>query len=344
MPLKILLLSDGRPGHYHLADGVVAAVERITKVELTRLEIARHKLVPARLLRALLKKKLASPAMLLSLGYGISERKLPHADLVVSAGGETLIANIAAAKALGVPNIFCGSLRNVDPKHISVVITSYQRFADRLNHLVTLKPNVMDPDALGRPLQVPVYGAQNPPAIAGLLIGGNAGPTIFRAEDWSALFSFLRKVSEAWGTRWFISTSRRTQDSVGDDVAALAKDHSIVHEFIDYRTAGPGTLKKVFAGSDIILCTEDSSTMVSEAICARLPVVGVSPLQHSFKPEENEYREFLAGNNWCRTLPIAELSVERFARALGEIKPPGENHLDMLAGKLQESLPALFSK
>ena len=34
---------------------------------------------------------------------------------------------------------------------------------------------------------------------------------------------------------------------------------------------------------DAVLVTEDSSTMLSEAVCARLPVVGVSPADHDFK-------------------------------------------------------------
>ena len=41
-PLKALLLSDGRPGHYHLAEGVLAAVARLRPVETVRLEIRSH--------------------------------------------------------------------------------------------------------------------------------------------------------------------------------------------------------------------------------------------------------------------------------------------------------------
>jgi UDP-N-acetylglucosamine:LPS N-acetylglucosamine transferase len=91
------------------------------------------------------------------------------------------------------------------------------------------------------------------------------------------------------------------------------------------------------------VCSEDSSTMISEAAWARLPVVGVSPAHHAFKPEEREYRQLLAHNNWCRFLPIAQLTVDRFARALSEIEPLGENPLDRLAGQLEERLPELFS-
>ena len=126
---------------------------------------------------------------------------------------------------------------------------------------------------------------------------------------------------KAWGTRWLVSTSRRTPDYVADQIAELAKDESVVARFIDYRTAGPGTLPEIFAQAEIIVCTEDSSTMISEAVSARLPVVGVAPQAHRFTDEEQDYRSFLVDNNWCRVLPIAELTPASFAGALSEIKP-----------------------
>jgi mitochondrial fission protein ELM1 len=174
------------------------------------------------------------------------------------------------------------------------------------------------------------------------LIGGNAGPFRSKREEWERLVNFARDVSRAWGTRWLISTSRRTPDYVSDLIAELAKDKTVVERFVDYRTAGPGTLPQVFGKAEAIVCTEDSSTMISEAVSARLPVVGVAPEAHRFTDEETEYRNFLIRNDWCRVLPIAGLNPESFARALSEIAPVGENPLDALAAKLKERLPELF--
>jgi hypothetical protein len=71
----------------------------------------------------------------------------------------------------------------------------------------------------------------------------------------------------------------------------------------------------------VIVCTEDSSTMISEAVSARLPVVGVAPAAHRFTEEEQEYRNFLVANGWCRVLPIAQLDPDTFATAIAEIEP-----------------------
>ena len=79
-----------------------------------------------------------------------------------------------------------------------------------------------------------------------MLIGGNAGPFRYRRGEWERLLDFARGLSKAWGTRWLVSTSRRTPDFVADRVAELAKNESVIAHFIDYRTAGPGTLPDVF--------------------------------------------------------------------------------------------------
>src|SRR5512145_1725978 len=47
-PLKALLLSDGKPGHYHLAEGVLAAVARLRPLDTRRLTVRRSFWLPTR--------------------------------------------------------------------------------------------------------------------------------------------------------------------------------------------------------------------------------------------------------------------------------------------------------
>jgi uncharacterized protein len=342
-PLKVIFLADTRPGHYHLAQGVIAALARLRPVEVTRIEVIRKWIAPTRWLRLRINSKGFFPPRMLRMAYRIDADALPKADLVVSAGGETQMPNICVTRFLDVPSIFCGSLlRGLGPENFDLVISSYAKDAGSDRHMVVLKPSAIDPDALGRPAVVPRYGPELHPCLAGLLVGGNAGPFRYRVEEWERLLGFIAEIAKAWGTRWLVSTSRRTPPAVADRIAELAKDDSVVARFIDYRTAGPGTLPEVFAKAEVIVCTEDSSTMISEAVSARLPVVGVAPTAHRFTDEEQDYRSFLIANGWCRVLPIAALTPDAFASALSAIEPIKENPLDALAAKLKERLPALF--
>lgn len=339
--IRAILLADYRPGHYHVSEGVIKALGRVADVECTRIDIRRRRLVPNRLLRALLKRGVNSER-LIGLGYGLSRKDLGEADLIVSSGGETLVANIAAADLLGADNIFCGSLRHIPPRLFSLVLTSYDRLADEPRHAIVLKPNTMDPDKLGRSGELPRFTSDHPPKLAGCLIGGDSGFFDFREDEWRALAERLGAISRAYGTKWLISTSRRTGDLAGDIFKELARDEDVVQQFVDYRIQGPGTLPDILARADVILCTADSSSMVSEAVSARQPVIGIMPAIFGYKPDEAEYLEFLKARNWCRFLDLTNLDPDLFMATLSEIEPMSHNHLDVLAEVLQKKLPNLF--
>lgn len=343
-PLSVLILSDGRPGHYHLSDGVAAAIGRRRPVVVRRLGLSRRRSIPGRML-ATAATLGAGPAAILRLGYGITKEAVPAADVVISAGGDTLAANVAAARLLGAANIFCGTLRHYRPEAFALVVSSYARHAGLPRHLVALKPNGIDPDTLQLPPDPAGFGAGRSPRIAGLLIGGPSGLFKWRDDEWQRLLAFLGASHQALGVEWVVSTSRRTPDTVADLLQALASRHpGPIARLIDFRHAGPGTLPELFGSVEVILATEDSSTMLSEAVCARLPVVGVAPQRHAFKDEEAEYRTFLTDQNWCRCMALAALTPETFLAALSHVRPLQENHLDRLAAALAERLPGLFAE
>ena len=340
--LRVLMLADEKPGHFRLSEGVIAALERKVSVELDRLEVHRRFLSPGRLLSSMVAKGYA-PHTILKTGYGLQADALPAADLVVSAGGNTLAANIAAARHLDAANIFIGSLRRFPAEAFDLVITSYQRFADRPRHMVSLKPSSIDPEKLARPHRVPVFGPDNPPATAGLLIGGDTPDHRFSQDEWRRLAGILTDLHAQWGTRWLVSNSRRTPEYASNLIGQAAGRTAAVEEFIDVRDAGSGGVEPIFSKADIMLCTDDSSTMISEAIAARLPVVGLQPKIYGFTPQESEYRDYLGINNWTRTLGIGDLSAESLSAALSEIRVMADNHLDILARRLEKRLPQLFA-
>jgi mitochondrial fission protein ELM1 len=260
MPLKVVFLADTRPGHFHVAQGVIAALARLRPVEVTRIEVKRKWIVPTRWLRRRITAKSFFPPRMLRMAYRIDADALPKADLVVSAGGETQMPNICVARFLGVPSIFCGSLlRGLGPENFSLIISSYDRDATSPRHLVVLKPSSIDPDALGRPKTVPRYGPDKRPKRAGLLIGGNAGPFRYRRQEWERLLAFAGDVSKEWGTRWLISTSRRTPDFVADRRRGVAGQAS----FRALSTTARGPALSGTSEAEVIVATEDLSTMIS---------------------------------------------------------------------------------
>jgi mitochondrial fission protein ELM1 len=145
--------------------------------------------------------------------------------------------------------------------------------------------------------------------------------------------------------RWLAATSRRSGRFIGDALASMAETGECgLETFIDFRTAGAGTLAHIFAAADAILCTDDSTTMISEAIGARLPVVSVAPAASALEAREAEYRQFLAREGWYRSLALSRLAPEVFLAALEEISPRTSSQLDELAAAMSRRLPELFAR
>lgn len=335
--LKVLLISDDRPGHYHLSDGIAAAAQRIRPVEVTRLTIERR-WSPTAL--SLLCRAGVPPGLVLRVGYGLEPSNLPVADVIVSAGAETLGANVAAARLLGIPNIFYGSLRWYPAESFSLVLTSYPESAARPRHVMVMKPS--------RPISATLADAGEPglvhqPSVGGLLIGGPARGFEYGAEDWETLLSFLDEAYRVLGTRWAISNSRRTPDIISEAVRAKARAaDGVIADFVDVRHVGNGTLSCVFNQVQFILCTDDSSTMVSESIAARRPVVGLRPSKCAFRPDEAEYRRYLSEQGWYKPIAIAELTPANLIQVVAKIRPSQDDPMDHLATILREYLPNLF--
>ena len=64
-----------------------------------------------RVVRPLVSRGPAALTLALKVGTRIDPSDVSDVDLVISGGGDTIAGNVALARLLGVPNVFCGSLR-----------------------------------------------------------------------------------------------------------------------------------------------------------------------------------------------------------------------------------------
>lgn len=333
-PLRIIILSDGRPGHFNLSEGIAAAIERARPATTIRYDVRRGRWSGS-VLAAMTRARLPARAMLARV-YGVDESAVPPADIIVSAGAETLAASIWLARARGVPNIHYGSLRLFDPHDFSLVLTSYRRHADRPRHALSLKPSRFDPDTS------PPLG-DGPRRTLGVLVGGNAGGIQFTPGDWDGLFAMIRKPRDGAPVRWLIANSRRTPAEIGDRLAVeAARPGSPIAQFLDVRTAGPGTLPMLMARCHAVLCTADSSSMISECVWSRKPTLALTPATCGYTQDEAGYRHWLQQSNWCKNIAIASATPAAIDEALAQVRPLTGNPLDALAGLLRQRLPGLL--
>ena len=341
-PLRALLLTDDKPGHYLRSEGILAAIARKRPVEMLRVPIRRRRLTPAGMLQSLVNLG-APPSLILRLGYGLDAGSLPKADLVISAGGNTLAANAAAAAQFGVPNIFYGRLRQLAPAKVRVVVVPYESFAQLPNHLIALPPSAVEP-TVRRNGNV-AFSRTSPPELVGVLVGGDSGTLRFTSAEWQALIAFLESAHGTHGMRWLVTTSRRSGEIITRSLNELAAFRAGgIDRFTAYERGSSGTVGEVLSAADAILVTDDSTSMIAEAVSAQLPTVGLVPADSRHEHGEAEFRAFVASEGWYRPLAIAHLSPDAFIDALAEIRPRKLSALDELAEALKERLPDLFAR
>ena len=324
--LRILILSDGRPGHYRQSEAIAAALARRRTTAVEKVELPFRKALPRALLSRL--ARWLPPHRYLQIAHGRSEIDFPVADLIVSAGVTTLGASVALKQLRGAPNVFAGSLRGVDPLRVSLTLLPYARARDLPNHACLLKPAMIDPDALPAPRPWP--GLSQPSGYRiGVLIGGPTAAAAFTARDWDQLARFSGELSAA-GFALSLATAPRTPPEAYAALAALAGSvESKTLSFIDYRRAGPGSNASVFA-CDAVLVTLDSMSMITEAVAARRPAVALTPAATRPTPD-SEAVAALAASDHLRLMPLEGASPAGLAEALATISPIRDNHLDVLA-------------
>lgn len=333
--MRILVLRDKKPGHYHQAEGIAAAAARIEPNAIERLDVRPRRLAHDMLRRRLLGWFLHRPELGLRLFYGIDARRIAPFDMIVGSGRPTIAAGVLLSRLLGVPFVYSGWPDGYDPDVFGLILVDSPRKAGAPNAAFVPVPSLIDPTALPKPkaLKAPadLRGAE-----LALLIGGEAHSHHYRPEDWAKLVTFIVRTSETLGIRWHVATSRRTPPEMRGRLEALLAEGRIV-EFVDFERDGPGSADRLY-GADAVVVTEDSISMLSEALTARRPAVALAPSQVK-KTSDFEWVAVEAAAGHVAVMPIATATPERFADALVDLAPPEDDVRGRIASALRKVVP-----
>lgn len=328
--MRLLVISDGRPGHANLSEGIAAAIARNQTTSVHRMDVSRGRWPGP--VAAISTRSVLSDRRVLSMIYGIDPDTLPAADIVISAGSETLAANICTARVLGAQNVFYGSLRQYRASDFTLVLTSYRQSVKASNIVQAIKPSALDPDTIR---SVP---AEKKPEHVGLLIGGPTSGVAYSLRDWQQLSNLVIATSQELGLGWIVSNSRRTPHEATTMFRELAGNGGPVDQFIDVDEPEGIALSELFGRVDGVVCTADSSSMISESIWARRPTLALEPNTFRLTRKEMQYRSWLTQNGWFASFKAAALQAEMLLQHMAQAKPLDHNPLDNYATLLAQHL------
>ena len=288
---RVWLLSDGQPGHDSRSQGIVRALREVVPLDVQTIRLDMRMGLARNVLRYLLNNS-DKPRSLrpLKLFYRMDRLPAGGCDLLVSAGGKTSFANAWIAAATGSPNIYAGTLRRLLPGHFSVVITLESVPGADNNLVVPLLPAAIDVQSVaerGEQLRHQLGNAKQRYWL--MLLGGKGAGYWYREGDWMRIARVMNLLAEKHGIRWLLATSRRT-GTVGEEILRRYIDVACLSRAC-WSLEGDAYQPEAFLGAaDQVFVSEDSMTMLAEAMSAQRPVYSLRP-EHALP--DNRYEQAL---------------------------------------------------
>lgn len=272
-PIRICWLKDARPGHHTKVRGLLKAIRTQREVILTECAVNWR----PRWLRTCL-KYLPFLKGLLPLSVCLPEDVIAgQYDLVISAGGATEWANASLAARCGAQNIYFGTLRAC--KWEAFTLLPQQKVGAGANYWpLDVVPSELDAEMAKAAADAVIENSDLP--IWAVLIGGNGSGVVWKPEDWTLLALELTLRAKEAGVRLVVTTSRRTSVK-GERILRTALHASGVlfrgvwsHEPEDGES---WRIPAILGKAEKVIVTEDSSSMVNEAVGSGRPVMTVRP-------------------------------------------------------------------
>lgn len=233
-PLCIWRFRDGKPGHEQQSLGLVRALGELVPVEVIDFDVREHAAGP-------------SDWMLRRFPAGLAKRR---PDLLVGAGHATHWAMLAARRTVGGKIVVLMKPSLPLSLFDLVIVPEHDGMTPGPRVLVTRGVlNAMQP------------GEKKPDSLL-ILLGGES-----KHASWSneAILQQLDAIIARArpGSPWRIADSRRTPEALGQELRRRYGER-----FQSWHDCPPGWLAQKLAGTDTVWVSEDSASMVYEALSA----------------------------------------------------------------------------
>lgn len=301
---NVWIVNEGSPGHLSQSVGFSAVLKKL--YPLKTVEVYGRTTLRGwqrHLVRFLMGSKgRAIPSGLL---LKIADITIPDGagkpDLIVSSGGKSVFAAHALASSYQVPYVFIGERKPYPSHWFTAVFSPVEAEIDKQTYLLDFIPTPVTPALIES-------SGQLEPGTWCMIIGGRSRSCPFSVDDWRALGVGMNQLAQSANIRWLLTTSRRTG---GDAEAILKKElrKEFIQDAIWWADNPRRELYSFMARSELLFVTQDSITMVTEAVSSGRPVVSLG-LPHAAeysKSVQEQYFKRLAQKNYIQSIEVRDL-------------------------------------
>lgn len=291
--IKVVILSDRKPGHYKQSLGIV---NKIPECQVVWLEIQFRRKWRDNLLRVFM-RIFGGASLPMSLIHTLLRWslipesyqaliQLQTTDIILSTGSSVAAVSLLLGKILEAKTVTCRRPSPVGTRYFDLAILpmiSWHQASRKDNICRTIGvPNPISPDLLDakrEQLKDELHLSDRPRI--GVLLGGTDRHETITIEDAEWLSEICEATAERMNAQIFVTTSRRTPSDVTEHLVSTVKDTDWCRFFItpDTSTELEDPYQAILALSDLLIVTADSFSMVCEAASSGRSVV-VLTLSH----------------------------------------------------------------
>ncbi|MCG9126263.1 mitochondrial fission ELM1 family protein [Candidatus Poribacteria bacterium] len=295
--MKVVILSDNKPGHYKQSLGIA---KYLTDYDIEWQDIQFHSKLRDNLLRIFfcifgcfsLNSYSIKFLLKWSLHPSIYNSLLNKnsVDVVLSTGSSLAVVNLLLGKLYQAKTITCRRPSPIGVRHFDMAILpmlSWHKTKKQENVCKTIGvPNPITPDELNK--KEPIYSETlnlDSRKCIGILIGGTDKSETITIDDVSQLINTIDSVVTKLNIQVLLTTSRRTPS----EVTLYLKSHLDTRDWCSLFIEPSSTsmidepYEAILALSDLLIVTADSFSMVCEAASTGKKVIVLSMTQTAIR-------------------------------------------------------------
>ena len=281
--MRILILSDGIPGHFNQSIGIAKILseefEVVYEVVESKLKLNALRSISIQLQKLLvINLNLFKANLILSF---FSKIDLDKFDLIISTGKKVAYQSASLSLISGIKNIHAGTIKTIDKKFYTAHITGIVDQQSPNNIVTAIPPTKYKPIK---------YVNNQDNKLSLFLIGGDGAGYSYDLNDWAMLVKNIERMFNKDNIKPIVVTSRRTDKAhekfLYNRLANLCSKDSIWF----HKDKTKLDLEKIFNKVSLIFVTEESATMAAEAISSGLPTFTLYPDGHN---QKNEFYDHL---------------------------------------------------
>ena len=286
MKIRICHLSEGVAGHDGQVLGVIKTLRDAGYDVSTKTVSVRWKIHFLRGLLRLLSRKLSKYPNFISrklILFCYKFASVNEVDVIISGGGNLAPLNLAISKTLKVKNIHLSTPRDWKISDFSAYITSSKVSTSPSNLVPEIVPNQFDPKTC-KELGTKFISEKGIEGIkfSLLVLGGDGIGYTYTKREWIEIIDNFSSFCETKESNPLFITSRRTPKEIEN---LIKERFEVSMSVLFHSEKARGKFDHLLYLAHDIFVTEDSSTMISEAISSGKKVASIFP-QNIKAPEK----------------------------------------------------------